>query len=376
MGTAGYNSRPRTGGKYKNGKKRSLFTRIIMWFFPWKGDGLFEAARKIIFLGALVCFVYFTGGIVHEWAYDVYREYVNTEKMRNFFGGSVNLDDDIRDDILRKKPEILPDYISFYHDNNDLVGHIMIPNLSSPLPFTDPGKYTINYMVYQRLTFNENGERNGDNHYYLEHAFDHSPSAGGSIFADFRNDFEDGSLPGNTILYGHNMYTGNYFAKVSHYYKGFESRDLTFYKNHPLITFNTIYEENDWKVFATVLFNTESRHGEPYRYLIPEFRDKEHFNQYILDIMDRSVLFTDVDIEYGDHILTLSTCYYPFGTSVDTRAVVFARKVRPGESSHVDVSKAAHNTAYLPFDTQRQRMGNNWSGRVWDTSYLLSYNGE
>jgi sortase B len=84
------------------------------------------------------------------------------------------------------------------------------------------------------------------------------------------------------------------------------------------------------------------------------------------------VLFTDVDIEYGDHILTLSTCYWPFGHET-TRVVLFARKVRDGESSEVNVDKASYNLGFLPFTLQANRLGNTWNGRTWDTSYLLSY---
>ena len=90
--------------------------------------------------------------------------------------------------------------------------------------------------------------------------------------------------------------------------------------------------------------------------------------------MDRSVLWTDVDLTYGDSILTLSTCYYPFGKeNADTRCAVFARKVRPGESPEVDVSKAVVNNSPLKFTYQYQQEGGSWTGRTWDTSKLLSY---
>ena len=89
--------------------------------------------------------------------------------------------------------------------------------------------------------------------------------------------------------------------------------------------------------------------------------------------MDRSVLWTDVDLTYGDEILTLSTCYYPFGKKVDTRCAVFARKVRDGESAEVDVSKAQINKNSLKFTYQANVEGGEWKGRTWDTSKLLSY---
>ena len=84
--------------------------------------------------------------------------------------------------------------------------------------------------------------------------------------------------------------------------------------------------------------------------------------------MDRSLFYTDVDLEYGDELLTLSTCYYPFGKEVDTRFVLFARRVREGESAEVDTSKAYINDDPLYFDYWYQLYGGSWGGRKWDTT--------
>ena len=83
--------------------------------------------------------------------------------------------------------------------------------------------------------------------------------------------------------------------------------------------------------------------------------------------MDRSLFFTDVDLEYGDELLTLSTCYYPLTKdAADTRFVVFARRVREGESAEVDTSKAVENSNPLYFDTYYKMNGGSWNGRNWD----------
>ena len=374
---AKYNARPRKSAAYQNGKKKkkSIWKRI----FPAKGDGFFEGARKIIFIGALGCFLWFGGNVAFDYGNDLYQNYQMREKI-NKYVGNFDIPDDVRNDANRRVPGILPEYIMAWNQNNDLVGHIMIPDIT--LPVNDPKRNLFEYLVYQRLEHDGNGRLTGSNRYYLDRTPEHTYSKGGSIYADFRNRFKDGELSENTIIYGHNMAsTGNYFTKVASYYKEFEQfrsnkndKHLDYYKKHPIVTFNTIYEKSDWKVFACVLFNTDADHGEVYKYLKPEFTSKDDFNEFILDIMDRSVLFTDVDLEYGDHILTLSTCYWPFGVET-TRVVLFARKVRDGESSAVNVEKASYNLKFLPFDMQRRRLGNTWDGRVWNTDYLLSYDG-
>ncbi|MCL2108513.1 MAG: class B sortase [Oscillospiraceae bacterium] len=363
---ASYNIRPKSRNLYKNGKKRSLFVRLLMRFFPCTGDSIFEGARKIIFIGAFGSFVYFGGGLLYDVVNEYYQQWRIDQKMGEIFSGQVEISDEDRAKINETKPDIMENYLYYYNQNNDLVGHVLLPDLSKDLAYDDLNRYTINYLVYQT----------DNNSYYLDHTFDHKPSAGGAIFADFRNRFDGRDLSANTVLFGHNIYSGNYFTKLTRYFQAYEYRDweLTFYKNHPKVIFNSLYEEMEWKVFAVCFFNTEEQYGEVYRYIVPEFSDKDHFNEYILDIMDRSVLFTDVDITYGDNILTLSTCYYPFGNNIDTRVGVFARRVREGEDPEVDTSKATLNTKYLPFDLQARNWGNPWEGRVWDTSKLLSYN--
>jgi len=370
---AAYNTRSRPQGIYVNGRKRNFFVRFLMRFFPCKGDSVFEMARKSVFLIALGALVYFGGGELFVVGNDLYQQHKIEVKMRDIFDNEIDIPDDIRNAVLRERPDMLAEYIQHYHFNNDLVGHVLIPDMSSNLPYNDHNRYILNYLVYQ----------SADNDYYLKHNFDGARSDGGSIFADYRHrDLKEGELPGNTILYGHNMAsTGNYFSKVSSYYKAFERRDLTFYKQHPIIQFNTLYERLDWKIFAVVLFNTQDQFGDVYKYTTKrEFSDKEQFHDFIFNVMDRSVLFADVDLQYGDHILTLSTCYWPYNTlttEVDTRAVVFARLVREGESSYVDVDKAMHNEGFLPFDRQARVLGNTWKGRVWDyEKYLLCYDGD
>ncbi|MCL2077353.1 MAG: class B sortase [Oscillospiraceae bacterium] len=355
MATASYDSRPHSSNMYKDGKKRNIFVRLLMWLFPCKGDGAFEVMRKLCFLIALGCLIYFGGSVVIDLGNDLYQEWKITQKIKDWDNGVINLSEDEVRRVLEREPEILPDYMEWFNMNPDLVGHIRLPDLSAP------GTFTIDYPVVQSY----------DNEHYLETAFDGSYSKGGSILADWRNRFEHGELSGNTILYGHNMTTGNYFTMLTRYYS--TADDLSFYKRHPVVTFNTIYEKSEWKVFAVVLFNTQEQYGEVYNYNFPEFRDKDDFNTFILDIMDRSVIFTDVDLTYGDHILTLSTCYYPFTKKVDTRCAVFARKVREGESPIVNTDKAKYNPNVYQFEEQRRRIGNTWYGRTWDTSYLLSY---
>ena len=172
------------------------------------------------------------------------------------------------------------------------------------------------------------------------------------------------------------MASGDCFAYVMHYVPNDASREpLAFYKVHPTILFQQDGGQSEtYKVFAGMLVNTQKEYGEVFDYTTKtQFNSADEFNRYILDVMDRSWFYTDVDIQYGDKLLTLSTCYWPLGRSIETRWVILARKVRPGESEYVDTSVAERNWGAKLFDYYYQIINTQWYGSNWDTSKLLSY---
>ena len=339
-----YTKRPAVAGGHGGGFIRGLF--------PVRGDGPVEIVRKIVFFSALVCFIIFGSSSVYDLGNDVVQTW-KKEQYKLTFGQQLNLPDDEIDRIYKQAGAILPDYVNLYSKNNDFRGWVQIPDTAIDLPVV----------------------QSADNEYYLTHDLEHDKSKTGEVFADYRNIFNVNGQPalsGNTILHGHNIFTGTYFATLTRY---ISMTDMSYYKAPPIVKFNTLYEKSDWKIFSVGLYNTQPEDGVVYDYWNKfEFSSKDDFNEFILNIMDRSVILTDVDVQYGDHILTLSTCYWPLGKEVDTRCVVFARKVRRGESGSVDTSKATYNFNEYRFDEQARRMGTNWHGRVWDTNKLLSLN--
>jgi sortase B len=340
-------------------KRNSFGTKLLTAFVPVRGDGIKEGVRKVVFTGALISFIYF-GATLGTDMFNVWRSRVNQLRHQNMLEHRLDVDDEIRQHQVFVRSEVKPleEYLPLFRENNDMVGYIKI------------GDSRVNYPVLQT----------NNNHYYLDFSFYGRRDRGGAIFADFRNIFDGLNLSDNTVLYGHNMSSGDFFAGVSQYYRtAYRSNGtLSFYKENPVIRFDTMFEHIEWKVFAAVLFNTQRQFGEVIEYWRKhDFDDAEDFHNYIFMIMDRSVLFTDVDLQYGDQLLTLSTCYWPMGESRDTRSVVFARRVRPGESSSVNVDAAARNTGVLRFEEEVRHFGRQtWNGRVWDyRRYLLSYNG-
>jgi len=248
---------------------------------------------------------------------------------------------------------VMSKYEEKYKENEDLLGWIKVDGTP------------IDYPVMQAE----------DNFYYLYREFDGVETKKGSIFADSKCTFTSRTRPANTILYGHNISDGSMFAKLTEYYPWKHgAATLSQYTNYPTVQFDTIWEEGTYKIFAAIYVNTMEEHGEVFKYYKQRtIRNEGQFYEYIAKIMDRSVFYTDVDLEYGDELLTLSTCYYPLGKEVDSRFVVFARRVREGESAEVDTSKAYINTSPLYFDYYYKVNGGSWAGRKWDTSKVKGF---
>ncbi|MCH5325224.1 MAG: class B sortase [Eubacterium sp.] len=339
----------------KNGvavKKPGLFVRFLKFLFPWKGDGVIDVIRKLIFLIALAVFIITAVPLLMD-VYSMYKDQWDNERLIQIYNPEGSTGGE-------KTGEILPSFKELLAINPETVGYIRIKGTN------------IDYPVVQHE----------DNDYYLDHDFYGEPNRSGCIMLDYKCKVAPEGNSANLVLYGHHMAVGTYFANLKWYWDSIYNdydNPMSYYKEHPLITFNTIYEEAQWKIFAIDLFNTEERYGEVYNYNNKhDFTSREDFNNFIIDIMDRSDVFTDVDIQYGDEILTLSTCVWPWrGDMENVRLGIFARKVRPGESTDVNVDAVVRNPGVYRWQWVYDNVnGGNWSYSSWDRRKLLSYTEE
>ncbi len=335
--------------------KESGAVSVLKKIIPQKGDSAGEAVRKIVFLVSIAVVIVCLVLILVDAGENASDQKMNEEVRdlkENSVNGNISLTDEQIEQLEEEAPGILDEYKALYEENHDIVGWIKI------------NETPIDYPVMQ----------SDDNEYYLYRNFYREDSKLGSIFADYHVKFTPTSRPNNTVLYGHNIASGEYFAKLTNYYPN-KYGSLDFYLRNPTVQFDTIYEKGTYKIFGAMFINTEEEHGEVFSYYRQrKFESATEFYDFMCNVLDRSCFYTDVDVEYGDEILTLSTCYYPMGNSVDSRFVVFARRVRDGESAEVDVSKAYINKDPLYFEYYRQVNGlGEWGGRTWDTSKLIGF---
>lgn len=213
---------------------------------------------------------------------------------------------------------IFEKYRALYNQNPDFVGWIRIPNTN------------VNHPVVKAA----------DNDFYLHRGLDQKYDVRGTVFMDYRDHID--VLCKNTILYGHNNLDATMFSDVEKY------KSVEFFKTAPVIEFNTIYKNYNWKIIAVFYTNADDKDDNGYalNYIYP-FMTDDNFSTYVLELMERTLYFTGVDVLPTDKILTLSTCTRDMDIKgrgeTNARFVVVARMVRDGESKEVDVSQVEMN---------------------------------
>lgn len=369
------------------GRPKNIFVRFCEAAFPQKSDSNTEKIRKIVLLAAIVVFAVTIGILLYQLV-SINDGTAITESVQSIAGvdtGTVDMDD-------FQDPTVVTPILGTTATTSG-------SSTAEPVDETEEGPINVTPVVNTPLNVNfdalltENPDTRGwikitgtylndvvvqgkDHEEYLTKAFDGSESISGTIFSHKKNKWD--GTDENIILFGHNMMNGDRFASVRYYIPNDASREpIAFYKVHPTIMLATPDGGSQtYKIFAGVLANTQEQYGEVFKYANKtSFKNQEDFNNFIINIMDRSWFYTDVDLQYGDQLLTLSTCYWPLGQDVDTRWVIFARKVRPGESEYVDTSLATRNYGAKLFDYYYSMIGGQWYGSNWDTSKLKGYNG-
>lgn len=184
-----------------------------------------------------------------------------------------------------------------------------------------------------------------DNSFYLNHSVYKQSFAWGTPMIDYRTTLTKDARSTNVVIYGHsNDKTGEHFSAIKNYKN--TQAGIDFYKQHPTIQFNTMYGDGNYKVFAMFLENVNVP-GKSFGYHnFINAKSQEDFDAFVREAKGRSFLTMPVDVQYGDQLITLSTCLST--SSKNSRYVLVARKVRPGESSAVEVDKVAINNNMIP----------------------------
>ena len=198
-----------------------------------------------------------------------------------------------------KNSEILEKYKILYQENSDLIGWIKIDNTK------------VDYPVMQTDLDNPI--------YYINKNWDKEKSFAGLPLLDARCTLNSE----NWIIHSHNMKNGTMFGSLKKY------KDYEYYQNHQIIEFDTLYEEASYQIIGVFLSKyyeeEKAPEGSFLYYDDIELDSEEEFNDYIYNVKKLSLYDTEETAEYGNQLLTLSTCDK---YTEDGRLVIVAKKIQ------------------------------------------------
>ena len=224
--------------------------------------------------------------------FSIYSYYKNKLENENILN-DISI---VEEEITPTKTKRILQLEELKKQNEDIIGWLEIEGTN------------VNYPVMQRT----------DNEYYMTHNYKKEYSTEGSIFLDKDYNWEIPST--NLLMYGHNNKNGSMFQNLMNY------KDEEFYKQHPIINFTTINEDKKYEIIAVfysrVYYKNEKNVFRYYYFLNAD--NKEEFDYYINESKKASLYDTGKTAEYGEQLLTLSTCSYH---TEDGRFVVVAKKI-------------------------------------------------
>ena len=136
-----------------------------------------------------------------------------------------------------------------------------------------------------------------DDLFYINHNADRSYYTGGSIFSQRYNTttFQDSM----TVLYGHNSRSQAMFAQLNNF------ADASFFEQNQSIYIYTPEKVYEYQIFAAY------PHSSDHLLLCNDFNDPDQFAAYFDSLADgvNCNYRRDLFPQFGDKVLTLSTCY-------------------------------------------------------------------
>lgn len=247
----------------------------------------------------------------------LYRQYADGKQSAEVFDSVAGLvleepEPTLPPEKTEENPDTVPEetepqmtafkkYTEVYAQNSDFVGWISIDGTN------------INYPVMQTV----------DNpNLYLKHGFDKQYSDYGVPYVQENCAL---GISDNTVIYGHHMNNGSMFADLCKY----ESED--FYREHKTIRFDTLSGFGEYEIVAVFKTVAYSEAGFKYYHFVSA-EDEAAFNAFLSECKALGLYDTGVSAEYGDKLITLSTCEY---SRSNGRMVVVAKKIEPS-SPEVD----------------------------------------
>ena len=265
--------------------------------------------KKLITILMIICIVvavgcggylahYYIVSARSEGAVDQLREQIGKDITDDSVNPDNASDTQSSDMVEINGVKVQKKFATLYKENPDFMGWLTIADTH------------IDYPVMYTPSSKEGGE------YYIHRNYEGDYSAAGLPFIDSNCQIEPAT--DNVIIYGHNMNAGTMFHDLLLY------EDQDFYESHKTFTFDTIYGDGEYEVVACFRAQILSDDSDAFKYY--EFVNagsEDEFLTYVDEIKKMSIVDTGVDVQYGDKLVTLSTCAYHV---TDGRFAVIAKK--------------------------------------------------
>lgn len=244
--------------------------------------------KKIILIILIIIIIFSISYMVYYF-YNNYKNKIdNTDILNN-----IEIDNT---QITEQKTERMLQIEELQKKNQEIMGWLEIEGTN------------INYPVLQT----------NDNDFYLTHNYKKENASTGSLFLDKEFDLINGSS--NYLIYGHRNKQGLMFEDLMKYAKE------DFYKEHTKIKFTTNKEDSTYEimsVFYSRVYYKSEQNVFRYYYFVNANNEQE-YNDFVNNAKKASIYDTGVNANYGEQLLTLSTCEY---SQEDGRFVVVAKKI-------------------------------------------------
>ena len=223
------------------------------------------------------------------------RWYVQNERSKKFTN-SINI---TKEEIKEDTPNQYQDLTNNVKQEETIVdsSYINTNFISVNLNYyTSKNNETVGWIQVNGTNINYPIVQHEDNNFYLEHDFYKRKTNIGWIFADYRDNME--ILNNNTIIYGHNLINRTMFGSLPYML----NKNWFNSKNNQYIKLSTKTSNTIWQIFSVYKIEPTTD------YLQSVFNSIENYQNFLNTLKNRSIRDFNVNLNYTDKIITLSTC--------------------------------------------------------------------
>ena len=237
------------------------------------------ATAAALFCGGI--YLLFGNDIAQKMEWNQVKDYAPDSEMYEALDEAVQLNENLG--ITQETADALTSQVQELREAYDnSIGWIYVPDTH------------INYPIMQ----------SEDNDFYLHHGADGGYLYAGSIFLDYRCNADFSGV--SNILYGHNMSNRSMFADVTNF------TDRAYFDSH---RYGWLTTENDVYSICFFAVDVTENTGEIYN-------TDSKWRTVMSEVVNRAVIYDDIEIADTDKLLMLSTCT---GANSSSRTVLVGK---------------------------------------------------